>query len=64
MRAAGHRADPGDQFPETAPLPRRAVTGPTEQAGEPSPWPAADAEWFHLDTRPLPEEHARSPLVV
>ncbi|WP_436845780.1 SulP family inorganic anion transporter [Streptomyces tibetensis] len=34
-----------------------------EEAAGPSPWPTADAEWFYLDTRPLPEEQARSPLV-
>ncbi|GAA2762348.1 hypothetical protein GCM10010103_13890 [Streptomyces paradoxus] len=57
---AKQAADPGPA-PAPTPLPRRPVSG--EEAAEPSPWPTADAEWFYLDTRPLPEEHARSPLV-
>ncbi|MFJ5728098.1 SulP family inorganic anion transporter [Streptomyces paradoxus] len=57
---AKQAADPGPA-PAPAPLPRRPVSG--EEAAEPSRWPTADAEWFYLDTRPLPEEHARSPLV-
>ncbi len=55
---AKQAADPG---PAPTPLPRRPVPG--QEAAEPAPWPTADAEWFYLDTRPLPEEHARSPLL-
>ncbi|MEU6914468.1 SulP family inorganic anion transporter [Streptomyces olindensis] len=34
------------------------------EAAAPAPWPTADAEWFYLDTRPLPEERAsHSPFV-
>ncbi|MFF7866450.1 SulP family inorganic anion transporter [Streptomyces qaidamensis] len=55
---AKQAADPG---PAPTPLPRRPVPG--EEVAEPAPWPTAEAEWFYLDTRPLPEEHARSPLV-
>ncbi|MBX9365269.1 SulP family inorganic anion transporter [Streptomyces sp. WAC04114] len=51
------------EAPATAPLPRRPVPPAEEAAAEPPPWPPADAEWFYLDTRPLPEEHTRSPLV-
>ncbi|EFL31966.1 transmembrane sulfate transporter [Streptomyces viridochromogenes DSM 40736] len=57
-------ATPGSEARATAPLPRRRPVATTEEeAAEPSPWPTADAEWFYLDTRPLPEEHSRSPLV-
>ena len=51
------------EAPAAAPLPRRPVAAPEEAIAEPPPWPPADAEWFYLDTRPLPEEHARSPFV-
>ncbi|MFI6374807.1 SulP family inorganic anion transporter [Streptomyces sp. NPDC050546] len=54
------------EVPAGAPLPRRPVAATGEgsaEAGEPSPWPTADAEWFYLDTRPLPEEQSRSSLL-
>ena len=51
------------EAPAAAPLPRRPVAAPEAAIAEPPPWPPADAEWFYLDTRPLPEEHARSPFV-
>ncbi|MGA5357638.1 SulP family inorganic anion transporter [Streptomyces purpurascens] len=64
--AGSRAAASAGEAPATAPLPRRPVTemgeGPAE-AGEPSPWPTADAEWFYLDTRPLPEEQSRSSLL-
>ncbi|MEU2910606.1 SulP family inorganic anion transporter [Streptomyces massasporeus] len=56
-------APPAFEGPATAPLPRRPVTTAGKAAAQSPPWPTADAEWFYLDTRPLPEEHARSPLV-
>ncbi|MFJ7332309.1 SulP family inorganic anion transporter [Streptomyces sp. NPDC101116] len=51
------------EAPAAAPLPRRPVPTSGEATAEAPPWPTADAEWFYLDTRPLPEEQARSPLV-
>ncbi len=55
-------AGPAAEAP--APLPRRPVAAPAEEPVGPSPWPSADAEWFYLDTRPLPEEQRPgSPLV-
>jgi hypothetical protein len=64
---AGPRtAAPLGETPVTTKLPRRPVAAmgeePAEAVGQ-SPWPTADAEWFYLDTRPLPEEQSRSPLV-
>ncbi|MFC9126848.1 SulP family inorganic anion transporter [Streptomyces sp. NPDC057099] len=64
--AGSRTAASAGEAPATAPLPRRPVTGMGEEpaeAGEPSPWPTADAEWFYLDTRPLPEEQSRSSLL-
>ncbi|MFF5368023.1 SulP family inorganic anion transporter [Streptomyces sp. NPDC013187] len=55
--------------PSPWPTAQEEAAGPSpwptaqEEAAGPSPWPTADAEWFYLDTRPLPEEQARSPLV-
>ncbi|CAL9316995.1 hypothetical protein SUDANB51_02611 [Streptomyces sp. enrichment culture] len=60
-------AGPVDEVPAPAPLPRRRAAATPEGPAEavaPSPWPTADAEWFYLDTRPLPEERASpSPFV-
>lgn len=50
--------------PASAPLPRRPVAPAAQEPPQASPWPSADAEWFYLDTRPLPEERRPgSPLV-
>ncbi|MFF8968499.1 SulP family inorganic anion transporter [Streptomyces sp. NPDC014995] len=54
--AGGARATAGGSSPSTRPstrLPRR----PTAQA--PSANPGPTAEWFYLDTRPMPEDFAR-----
>jgi MFS superfamily sulfate permease-like transporter len=65
-KPAGDRAEaPAGQA--QAPLPKRPVTAMAEEAwrepaAEPSPWPTADAEWFYLDTRPLPDDQRSSPV--
>lgn len=65
-KPAGDRAEaPAGQA--QAPLPKRHVPAMAEEAwrepaAEPSPWPTADAEWFYLDTRPLPDDQRSSPV--
>jgi hypothetical protein len=64
-KPAGDRAEaPAGQA--QAPLPKRHVPAMAEEAwrepaAEFSPWPTADAEWFYLDTRPLPDDQRSSP---
>ncbi|GAA2538734.1 hypothetical protein GCM10010423_40510 [Streptomyces levis] len=53
--AAPDAAAPGVPVPGRLPR-RRPVAAPADGPARPSPLPSADAEWFYLDTRPLPEE--------
>jgi len=51
----------------TEPLPRRSVAAPETAPAAPAesaPVPGPTAEWFCLDTRPLPEEYATQPPLV
>ncbi|CAM5257169.1 hypothetical protein SALBM311S_00677 [Streptomyces alboniger] len=51
---------PTDAFAPSADL---GPDGPDRGPG-PGPRPGPEAEWFYLDTRPLPDDYARrSPLV-
>ncbi|MFI8834280.1 SulP family inorganic anion transporter [Streptomyces afghaniensis] len=69
-KPAGGRAAAPPAGEAQAPLPKRPVTAMAEEPwgepmGEPvppSPWPTADAEWFYLDTRPLPDDQRSSPV--